>query len=345
MVLPTVHGAYADTIYSRLTTDKPVLDGLINVTEWKDANVYMGVGENHIFDVYLMHGEDHFYIGIRVADPTENLSDTINLFFDEGDDGGHGSGSGDGVFKANQEDWKGITGDGKLIDGYWDTKNGHSDFWYPGLGISVDFEAAIAYHIDHWEAEFKIPFQGNDGDSYDPSDLNTVPCCDSPGLLFALEENARFITYPEGADYHDPSKYLTLVFDAGPPTVSEVDSSPEQPQPGDAVTIKANVRDEDSGVEMVTLLYSIDGGSTWTSLPMSRSTGSTYTATMPGEPDGTTVQFKVEAKDNAGFTIETTTTSYGVHAPTSAIPGFPVEAILAGIAMTALVLCARKKPK
>jgi len=309
--------AQVGTIYSKYTTSEPDLDGTIHASEWADAICYENVGEDGKFTIYLMHGDDFFYIGLKIKDSTHNVDDWISITFDEGDDGGHGSGSGDGVLTDKQEDWKGITGDGDLIDGYWDTKGTLSEFWYPGFGVSVDFEAAIDYHVNRWEVEFKIPFQGNDGDPKDPSDLN-IAVDDAPRMEIDLRDiPAGFIVYPEDSDYKDPSTYVELKFDNEPPTISGVSYAPTTPTPDDEVMVFASVTDDVSGLKSVTLLYSIDGGATWSSVTMTKfvsiETGEEkYKAEIPRQASGTTVQFKVSAEDNVFFSAESAVASYTV---------------------------------
>jgi hypothetical protein len=101
--------------------------------------------------------------------------------------------------------------------------------------------------------------------------------------------------------------------DYTPPSISNVVYDPQKPQPNDAVTVSANVIDTESGVKAVTLLYTT-GEDTWTSLPMSLSMGSNYTATIPKQSDGTIVEFKVKAEDNVGNTVESAVGSYTVKA-------------------------------
>lgn len=307
--------AQVETIYSKYTTSEPDLDGTIHASEWADAMCYENVGDDEKFTIYLMHGDEYFYIGLEIKDNTHNVGDWVAIFFDEGDDGGHGSGSGDGVLTDEQEDWKGITGDGKLSDGYW--REAMSEFYMYGYGVSVDFEAAIDYHINRWEAEFKMPFQGNDGDSDDPSDLN-IDVDDAPRMeIDLLDIGVGFIVYPEGADYHDASTYVELRFDNEPPAISDVSSSPTTPRPGDNVTVSASVTDDVSGLKSVTLLYSTDGGSTWSSVIMTKfiildGGIEKYMAEIPKQGSGTTVQFKVSAEDNVSFSAESTVASYTV---------------------------------
>ena len=137
-----------------------------------------------------------------------------------------------------------------------------------------------------------------------------------------------------------------IVGDYTPPSISNVVYDPKKPQPSDAVTISANVIDTESGVKAVILLYTAGGG-TWTSLPMSLSTGSNYTAAIPKQSDGTIVEFKVKAEDNVGNTVESAVGSYTVKA---LILGMELAAFysLAGVlvivvALVAILLFARRR--
>ncbi|MDH5771052.1 MAG: zinc ribbon domain-containing protein, partial [Candidatus Bathyarchaeota archaeon] len=87
--------------------------------------------------------------------------------------------------------------------------------------------------------------------------------------------------------------------------------------PDENVTVSASVTDDVSGLKSVTLLYSIDGGATWSSVTMTKiiilDNGiEKYKAEIPEQASGTTVQFKVSAEDNVFFSAESTVASYTV---------------------------------
>jgi len=345
--------AQAGTIYSKLTTSEPDLDGSIHTSEWEDAMCYENVGDDEKFTIYLMHGDEYFYIGLKIKDDTHNILDWISITFDEGDDGEHGSGSGDGVLTAEQEDWKCITGNEDLIDGYWNTTDGLAEFYYPGLGVSIDFDANISYHVDHWEVEFKIPFHGNDGDSEDPSDLN-IDVEDAPRVEIDLRDMpAGQVFYPEDADYRDPSTYVELRFDNEPPEISDVSYAPTSPTQYNNVTVSASVTDDVSGLKSVTLLYSTDGAATWIGVNMTTvmvpDTGLRYKASIPKQVPGTTVQFKVSAKDNALFSAESSITSYTVKASIFGMEPIVFYGLILGlvavILMVIIVAVLMRRPK
>ena len=307
MVLLKVHGEYVDTIYSKYSTNVPILNGVIG-EDWEDANVYENVGDDNTFTVYLMHAENYLYIGVHANDLTEQTGDQIAAFFDEVDDGDHGSGSGDNVLTNYQEDYKAIDGDGTSWDGFWS-----SPYWwiFPSTGdpSQINFEVAIDYYLNYWEAEFKIPFQGVE-DLNDESDLN-VTRADVIGILLCFrQQDWTFKYYPVDGNYSNPLTWLALAFDDEAPNVTNITYSPTHPGPNDAVTVTANVTDTESGIKDVVLSYSTNGGVTWTNVVMSNITS--YSGTIPKQAEDTIIQFKIIAQDNASFTTESGVSSYKV---------------------------------
>jgi parallel beta-helix repeat protein len=66
------------------------------------------------------------------------------------------------------------------------------------------------------------------------------------------------------------------------------------------VTVSVNVTDYGTGIENVTLWYSLDNGASWTLLNMTEIFAGTYQATIPGYDGCTWVTYKITAYDNAG---------------------------------------------
>ena len=89
-----------------------------------------------------------------------------------------------------------------------------------------------------------------------------------------------------------------------------------------ARTVDANVTDANPGgtpgVASVTLMVTTDGGTNYTSIPMT-GTEPNYTADIPGYPAGTTVEYYLEATDNNAHTSLSETKSYYVFAPTAGV--------------------------
>ena len=103
----------------------------------------------------------------------------------------------------------------------------------------------------------------------------------------------------------------------GPPSVSELSITPQSPSENQSVTVTVKATDM-NGVQGVNLFYS-DGG-TFTEVAMTAS-GSTYTASIPGQASDVTVNYYVVATNNNGkktFYPEgapQTTASFTVGAP------------------------------
>ncbi len=103
----------------------------------------------------------------------------------------------------------------------------------------------------------------------------------------------------------------------GPPSVSELSITPQSPSENQSVTVTVKATDM-NGMQSVSLFYS-DGGA-FIEVPMTAS-GSTYTASIPGQASDVTVNYYVVANNNNGkktFYPEgapETTASFTVGAP------------------------------
>ena len=88
--------------------------------------------------------------------------------------------------------------------------------------------------------------------------------------------------------------------------------SPNNPQNYDSVTVNASITDQDSGVNSVTLFYSLTGGTSWITLTMTNSAGPYYNASIPAQSYFTTVYYKIQAIDTVGNAVNSTQYSYEV---------------------------------
>ena len=89
-------------------------------------------------------------------------------------------------------------------------------------------------------------------------------------------------------------------------------------------TVDANITDDNpgdptqAGVASANLYWTIDGGTNWTTVPMTGSEPN-YTAEIPAQVPGTTVEYYVDATDVNAHTIVGTTYSFYVFAPTPGV--------------------------
>lgn len=86
------------------------------------------------------------------------------------------------------------------------------------------------------------------------------------------------------------------------PTFANLRHAPVVPEPSQPVTVSVEASDPD-GVSVMTLFYSVAGGA-WQSAPMTvgtqPSTPTQFTATIPGQPAASIVQFYIQAADALG---------------------------------------------
>jgi len=87
------------------------------------------------------------------------------------------------------------------------------------------------------------------------------------------------------------------------PSIS-IQDHPKTVSSENETTITAYVSDEGSGLKSVLLNYTRDNWETWTSVVMSPSQNHSYTSTIPAQPAGSTVKYKITASDAAGNTAE-----------------------------------------
>lgn len=94
-----------------------------------------------------------------------------------------------------------------------------------------------------------------------------------------------------------PGQPNTVLLEYAPASISGLRHRPLVPNADEPVEVTATVRAPD-GITSVTLHY--NPGDEWIGLPMSSDSNGQYTATIPGQTDGTVVQFYMEAHSDSG---------------------------------------------
>ena len=118
-------------------------------------------------------------------------------------------------------------------------------------------------------------------------------------------------------------------------------------QPNQNVTVTATMTDMGSGICNATLGYSIDNGTTWISLNMSKIGGNAYQTRIPEHQNATWVRYKMTSYDNAGNpAVNDNAGSYYVY---QVVPEFPtaVSMFLLVFLLTTITIitkCVRAKP-
>jgi len=102
------------------------------------------------------------------------------------------------------------------------------------------------------------------------------------------------------------------------PSISDVAHAPSQPRDYDSVNVSATVTDS-SGVALVTLYYSTNGGASWTPLSMGYDDGSGRYSCTIGPQSASLVLYKIAAMDSFNHTSQSDVCSYEV------VPSFVVS--------------------
>jgi hypothetical protein len=158
-----------------------------------------------------------------------------------------------------------------------------------------------------------------------------------------IVEYADYATTFALSPYLGPLPYPN---DTSPPNIV-VTREPLGPEVNESnpVIVSANVTDEESGVKNATLQYTLDNSTNWSSaylMQMSlnltmqpqNSLALSFNSTIPGQPSGTRVRFRIVAYDFAGNSA----TIDGAIDPTTylVVPEFPSTALLSLFAIATL---------
>jgi len=123
-------------------------------------------------------------------------------------------------------------------------------------------------------------------------------------FVYVNKNQTRIITaHGSGAVYFwNLSINVVPPIDETPPTIGTPIRVPEgDASPGQPVKVSVNATDTMSGVKNVTLQYTVNNRTSWTSVSMNHNASTDlYEAAIPGQPAGTLVKFKIVAYDYAG---------------------------------------------
>ena len=119
----------------------------------------------------------------------------------------------------------------------------------------------------------------------------------------------HFGSYADSSTYKiEPLYESDIVIGEGPPNIATYSRNPGAPQPGESVTVTADIADN-SQVTAGEIYYRVNGGSYQTA-SMSVVNGITWTGTIPAQEDGDWVDYFVKATDdNETFTTLPSDTS------------------------------------
>jgi len=153
----------------------------------------------------------------------------------------------------------------------------------------------------------------------------------SPVYQDSLPWNTKIVFYAEARDtfgnsalscrekdrwnpYAQDDKYTFVLKDPYPPEIGAIEQYPKAPTSEDLVSISARVSEAPmgSGVDKVSLIYSLSDGKTWTRVAMPNFEKDVYEANIPAQKTGSRVVYYMEAYDNAGNKRKSAQMSYQV---------------------------------
>ncbi len=136
-------------------------------------------------------------------------------------------------------------------------------------------------------------------------------------------------------------KTVKVTVDNTSPIIEAAAWTPEEPSTGEQVNVTVKVIDPQpgSGVQNVTLWHKNTTTDDWQPIPMSLNlTSGNWTATIPAQYAETTVEFYIEAFDNAGNKAVTDEYEYNVIAPAGIPLAWIAAIILLILAATAAAI-------
>jgi hypothetical protein len=185
--------------------------------------------------------------------------------------------------------------------------------------------------------EFEIMIAPNTTNPTISSNLNFtgLPTADTFLLDPDLNPLSSLVAYNATLNYSLPPP------DTTPPTIGTVTRNPSgDVSENQTVTVTANITD-DVALFNATLSYTTDN-STWTNASMSNGgSGSSYSGTIQGQLNGTTVWYYITAFDTAGNQASTPSAPYS--ASYNVIPEFAVAILLVMLTILAGAMIAYRK--
>ncbi|HEX5130954.1 MAG TPA: S8 family serine peptidase [Candidatus Krumholzibacteria bacterium] len=127
--------------------------------------------------------------------------------------------------------------------------------------------------------------------------------------------------------YVDDVRLRSSDTDDVPPTISNVVVPASSFNTAGPYAVSASVDDLFSGVAGVSLYYSLDGGG-FTQVGMTHGAGNSWSASIPGQPNGTRVNLYLQATDNAGNATASPATAPGDTYAFAILPSADILAIV-----------------
>jgi parallel beta-helix repeat protein len=210
----------------------------------------------------------------------------------------------------------------------------HNDFFSYEKQVETDWSS-----LNVWDDGY--PSGGNHWSDYVGADLYSGPHQNLTG-----SDGIGDAPYPINADNKDNYPLMapwSPSEDKTPPTIETLSYTPSEGVPlNQEVTVTVNVTDTKSGVKNVTLSYKLGNATSWIDLLMNyNETSHLYEIVIPGQPNQTSVSFKITAFDNAENMA--TIDNAGKYYVYNVIPEFTLIALLSSMIVSSLIIVYAKR--
>lgn len=183
----------------------------------------------------------------------------------------------------------------------------------PEAGQAVTVTAVITDDINVDEALLYWGFSSANLDN----EINMSASGDNYSALIPGQAEGETIFYQvqatdnEGASSNSSTYQYTVASTVNqPPVITDISFDPSNPESGEEVTVSANITD-DNGVESAVVLWGLSAGNLSNTEEMTAS-GNDYQAMIPGQNEGVSVYFKVQAFDEEDEMTESSIYQYTV---------------------------------
>lgn len=174
----------------------------------------------------------------------------------------------------------------------------------PNGGETLSDNSAITWSAQDPNKDqilFDVYYSDDSGSSWYSIGTNlsgTSVSWDTTSVGDGAEFQVRVIARDYELDSMDESDAVFTVDNMGP-TISEFAHSPSSPEPTDSIWIEANVTDI-SGISSVICNYTVDGGTSWTTVTMEPSSGDEFNVSLGTFENDTSIEYRIRSNDTLG---------------------------------------------
>ncbi|MEX2596411.1 MAG: T9SS type A sorting domain-containing protein [Salibacteraceae bacterium] len=186
-------------------------------------------------------------------------------------------------------------------------------------GTYVEFHNAVVASVDFFSGGSRVSFNIEDqfGNLLNVSDRFLVQKLPAEGGSFVAPNVGDQLDTIRGIIAHSknncpgfngrgyelyPFQQSDYVYGAAAPRIFNISRTPTVPTSSQDVTITADITDNDGNIASATIAYATgSSGGSFLTIPMTFTSGETYTADIPAQADGTLVGWYITATDDSGL--------------------------------------------